>query len=67
MLISVSCLPTICLETVNSVARSAGQCADICEASASECDKFDMDMSKQFAKVCRTSDEECRKMSRSYS
>ena len=36
--------------------KICGQCADICEACASERDKFDMDMSKQCAKVCRTCD-----------
>jgi len=39
-----------------------GQCADICEACAVECDKFDMDMCKQCAQVCRACASECRKM-----
>ena len=42
--------------------KICGQCADICEACAVECDKFDMDMCKQCAQVCRACASECRKM-----
>ena len=42
--------------------KICGQCADICEACAVECDKFDMDMYRQCALVCRACASECRKM-----
>ena len=42
--------------------KICGQCADICESCAVECDKFDMDMCKQCAQVCRACASECRKM-----
>ena len=42
--------------------KICGQCADICDACAVECDKFDMDMCKQCVQVCRACASECRKM-----
>jgi hypothetical protein len=42
--------------------KICGQCADIYEACAVECDKFDMDMCKQCAQVCHACASVCRKM-----
>lgn len=42
--------------------KIGGQCADICDACAAECDKFDMDMCKECARICKACASECRKI-----
>lgn len=46
----------------SELARISGFCAEICEACAAECEKFDHSHCQECAKACRLCVEECRRV-----
>ncbi len=59
-------LCTTCIELLPRKSRFAGRacavCAELSEACAAECDKYDDDLMKQCAQACRRCVDTCRQM-----